>query len=878
MADPKLPGLNYETPVTITDLGYLESVYTDEFVRRQLATAGSYLSDGPEFGILSDIDPVNASTSNPFFIEKNATDGMKIDVQPGIALAENGMLIILNAAIAALEMVNQEIGQQNVVFVEYLTVQDEDTIVKTRFNTSEARRLVRSVDNSTDPSEPRTLQVVSIEDWNNNVLFPPDRRKNVVPIALVTIVSKTTSPFKEVNVDLSRTSLTANRPWFSAVDIAHRSQKGTGSSSVPHNLGLNDLAQGDMTLYDQLLNHGMVIGRDQDMPGSPGGLCFEIVTPSRVITDTTGDVTGTVSQKYVELVRYPIRLLGAYSISNQANDIAVELLPHTNILIVHPNEAIPSQGFRVQYTTVDAGEPLTDSLINDEIHFRQAISARELIISGGKGYTEVNPKFTDTFNNVRGKISLGTAAAIPKRYRVLLDGDGQLLFTPQHILCATKLDDIGLNTVFTFTTPLLGAARLRVGIFNATLSVPTSVVFRLTGTDQQGQTIFEDLTFNFANYQLPVVGNCEENSLNFQITGAVFSSATSLQILSRVSDGPNTAVCVYGDLDPMQTDAIRDACALVEVMWNGEGVCRIRDIRPVSSRLEIPTRTTPAKVVSQGILSALVAQGAQAAYELLGEDIRDPHRMKIIDPLRRYKFADGLRSSISPEQPGVESSSIGVDQDIYQTVALALKAGVNRQIHMTLLGIDAERSFFLTDDHVVPNVEWRFANTLFPDTWSSWAVVSPVAAGDGASFLIDVADDDTFKTQFRIKGSFTGVAAVQYIQTGGSLDLSGIRTVTSLSISAGTTHIISCPFNQSLADSNYNVTVTVSLDASTNPGDAGENGVTIRRVQKFVDHIKVWITLPPTTPAYAGAASVHWHIDRGYTLASTDGGFGDTVF
>ncbi len=62
---------------------------------------------------------------------------------------------------------------------------------------------------------------------------------------------------------------------------------------MPHSLGLNDLSQGELTLYDQMLSHGMVLGLDADIPGVPGELCLETVTTTRVKIDNDGSKTGT---------------------------------------------------------------------------------------------------------------------------------------------------------------------------------------------------------------------------------------------------------------------------------------------------------------------------------------------------------------------------------------------------------------------------------------------------------------------------------------------------------------------------------------------------------------------------------------------------------
>lgn len=869
MADPKLPGLNYGTPITINDLENLEVVYTSEFITRTLAMVGSYRLGGASFGILSEVDPSNASSSvNPLFVEQTPTDDMRVDVHPGIALAENGMMIKLLAKAESLEMVNQTIGQANVVFIEYLVIEDEDTIVSTRFNTSEARVFIPAPDTAEDPTDLRVLQVASMQDWTNDLLFPPDRRKNVVAVALVNIVSSEGTLGKEVDVDLLRTTLAANRPWFSPVDIAHRAEQGTGSSSVPHSLGLNDLSQGDLTLYEQLLNHGMVLGVDRDASGVPGELCFEVITPARVKIDGNASVTGTASQRYVKLIRYPVRLLGAHSIGDTTNEVLVELMPHTNILLIHQDDVVGVAGIRVQYSTVDAGEPLEDSLINDEVHFRQPVPSRELLIAGGKGLTEINPKFVDTFNNTRAKISLGTSPQIPKRYRILLDSSAQLLQTPQDVLCATKLDDLGTEA-FTIDTTMLGNARLRLGLQNVDLNAATVVRFRVVGTDNTGAAVTEDLTFDISNYESPSVGQCEENPKNFRVTNTVFATISTLAVLERTADGPSSAVAIYADLDPNQTDAIRTACPLAEVIWDGNGICRIHDIRPVFSRLETPTRSPIVKVVGQSILATLAAQGTTGIHELVSDDLRDPYKFKLLDPLRFYKFSDGLRTTLLPEQPQIESTPEGADQDVYTSQALRLPPGTSRTVHVAVLGQDSNRFLLNDQDGIAPIFEYRASTTVAPETWTTWFTVASLANASGSNFRFTILDDH-FKLQLRVKGSIVGIVAVQYQQLPGSQIFAGIREFAGPGIPSGQSRILAVPFGQSFSNADYEININAYTLESV---AAGAAGIQVVRVDKFVDHANVYLSGGPTS----GAIRIHWQLDLTPRVATTNEGFGDSI-
>ena len=872
---PRLPGLNYGTPLTIDDLGYLETVYTDEFRNRLLATLGDYRESGAAFGILSASDPINATdTTDPFFVQQNANDPMRVDVFPGVCFSESGMRIELPATISSVEMARDTIGSQNIVFVEHAVVQDEDTITRTRYNTNEARRTKLADPTSTDPLAPTRLNVVSIVDWQNAALYSPERKADIVVIAYVTVASADNTAGKQVVVDLSRTNLTVNRPWFSPVDIAHRAWVGTGSTDVPHNLGLNDLSQGDLSLYDQLVNYGMVLGRDQDVPGVPGGLCFETITSTRVKTDTNGRVTGTVSQIYVELTRFPVRLVGCYSLSDPTNEILVELIPHSNVLLLSQSDEIPPTGVRVLYTTVEAGEPLTDSLVNDEVHVRQPNTSYELLIAGGRGHDTIEPRFLDQFNNARARISLGSAPGIPKLYRIVADSTGNLVQTPQHVLCATKLDDIGLG-VFTFETEMLGAARLRVGLQSVDLSAATVVTLRLTGTDTTGNTVTEDVTFNFSNYSSPVIGNCYEDSRNFVVSGTVFATAATLQVIERTSDGPNTAVSVYADVDPMQTDALRDACPLVEAMWDGGRICRVQDVRPISSRIEVPTRTSMVELATQAILANLAVTSSTGTIELLGDDLRDPHYFRLDDPLRFLKFNDGIRSASLPLQPLSESAGLGLTQDRYVSRAVRLADGIGRSVHVALFGRDAQRYLLNAADGLESNLEYRWATTLDPTVWTAWSEATALSGGNGSNYRIDISDDFAFKFQLRLKGSVVGVSAVQYIQIGASQQISGTRYYTA-AFNAGQTHKVAVPFGQSLSSSNYRIVVNAYVQNDIFlPGSPGVPGLDVVHVEKFVDHAIVHLTREASVTSTTW--TIDWMVDLAGFVTSGDGGFGDAV-
>jgi len=491
-------------------------------------------------------------------------------------------------------------------------------------------------------------------------------------------------------------------------------------------------------------------------------MCIETITPTRVKTDTDGSVTGVLSQRYVKLTRYPVRLLGAPSVPDPTNEILVDLIPHTNILTISHHETVPSNGFYLYYSTVEAGEPIPNSLINDEVHFRQPLATDELLVSDGRAFSSLTPAFVDAFGNNRARLSIGTAGAVPRRHRIYADQSGALLFAPQHLLCSTRLEDIGV-AVYNMQVTQVGAARITIALHDVDLTAPTVVTLRLGGTDTQGASVTEDLTFTFANFENPVVGSCSENPRNWQTTSTVFAQVETLTVVERTADGPDTAVCVYADLTPHQTTALAGALPLAELLWDGGKVCRVQDIRPVGVSLGVPSRTPTVKAAGQAAMTGFVAAGF-AATEVLGEDLRDPYRLRVTEPLRLYKQADGLRSAGLPEAVGVELLGEGTTQDQWVTQALRVIVGpTGRWLHVGLLGEEAQVYRLNNADGVVPSVEYRTSETTDPSTWTAWTALLPLEGqgqANGVNFRVALADE-TFKIQLRIKGSLVGVVAWQ---------------------------------------------------------------------------------------------------------------------
>lgn len=750
--DRRLPGINHESAFGREDLTYEESVTADEFRTRTQVISGSYRSTGASYGIVTGSDPRDDIDliSAPLRVKRNDTNPLAFDVESGTAITQCGDFIRLSSAQTNIEPTETlSAGDQFVVYLEYETVENEDTAVLNRFNVNQAIRRER-------PSAEDIVQVATLTDWNDLTIFTPDRMQHIVPLALLSGISDDTGLRLEVGLDDS--VLPGNRPWFSPVDIEHRSLVGTGSDDTPHNLSLSDLSSGDLTLYKQDLNHGVVLSRDVGFPSVPGKICTEVIDAVRERIDIDGTVTGTFGIKYFELTRFPVRLLGVAAVNDPTREIAAHVIPHTNLLVIHGNESVGATGSTVYYTTADAGEPNIRADANDELVFRQPTANTELVVTGGRALTEIQPQFTDNFGNSRAKIALGDSGPIPKKFQIMVDEEGQLFASPQLLLCGETVNNLG-TLAYEITRSQVGDAKIRLGLTNTPNNTSMNLTVRVSGTGPNG-SLEEDLTFTTSNYSPALSGACEESPGNFVVSEGTFSSVDTIQVITSTSIDPNAIVVLYADVNPLITSELEDACPLAEINWNGQSVCRVRDVRRVGSRLGMPSRTNVGKLIGQAILASTMTELTSVGREIASDDLRDPHTASITQGIRFNKFSDGLRSTTLPADPRLESL-LSTEEDIFYTQAFVLPERSDRKLQVVLLGNDTDNQFVQANDGIIPTVEYRIGQQN-ANPWSTWVQMTPSVQGDKHSFFATIPDDfpTNFKIQFRFKGQIAAYAAL----------------------------------------------------------------------------------------------------------------------
>lgn len=564
-----IPGLNYDSKLSVDDLSFMDEQFEIAILDRFKAVFGSDSLVYPEYGVIDAMDPKNlvgTETTRPLIVYASSSNPLNVDIAAGSAICPNGAIVRNLTLVEDFELARTSANDIVVVFLENEIV-DSKPIRITRYNVSQPVRRTQST---------AIVRSVLLNDYNNAVTFTPKRKAGLVVIAVVVVASTVIG--LELQIDYSASTYIFNRPWFSTVDVKHRSKLGSGSATDrnPHGTSFNDLVSGSLTLYDQFLKHGIIIAKDNDIKGTPGKLCSESVTTSRVLTDTGGAITagsrfGGVGAKYVVLASYPVGVTSFYLSSHKGRAVAFDLIPGTRIIVLPAPEALTGTA-TIQYNQVFAGMPPA-SLLSNTLTFTQPNSTNELVISGGLSLS--------VFNNPA--IDFDGSGPVPRNYRIYLKGDGTILRSPQLIQTTTRLDDIGvILTPISFS--IFGPAKLSIGLADANPAVTMSVVIRLYGKDAQGTAIQEDVTFSGAtwtNVTLPGT----ETLTQFKKTSQTFYSITNIQVQSRTDDGPNSKVILWAELETEITSGLNKLALLATLSWDGTAIRDLKDVRQIVTDL-----------------------------------------------------------------------------------------------------------------------------------------------------------------------------------------------------------------------------------------------------------------------------------------------------
>jgi hypothetical protein len=601
-----LEGLNYDSKLSIDDLTFNASVQEQAILDRTTIIFGGGTQEGapilptPQYGI-NPAKIIASDTTRPLLVTADTNTALTIDVNPGTTVSPNGCICTVPTAIQALQLARTLVGDIIVVYTQNQIV-DSAPVRITRYGVAEP---VRRTQNT------QIVNSALLSDFTNPVLFPPSVMQNIVSLAVVTVVQTQTG--LELQIDLSASTYVFNRPWYSPVDVQHRSYLGTGvaTENNPHATSFNDLSSGNLTLYQEVLPYGMVQSRDDAFKGMPGYSCTETVTPSRILTDTGGTITaqsrfGGVGAQYVVLSAYPWAMGSMYSISSLSREIAFDWIKGTRILVLPASEVLTEDAI-IAYTRVTALEPPA-SLLSNTITLGQPNISEELIYTGGLAVsTLTNPS-----------IAYDGSGPVPRNFTIYANSDGSLLSSPGILQPTVTLDAIGTN-INALTIAQFGPAHLSVGLANAVSGPNLSVVITLYGVDNDNNNIQETVTFGSSWVPASLPGT--ENLNQYIVTNNVFASLTGYQVVSRANDGPNSQIIIYAEYQSEITPALNNLAQAVGVAWSGLSISSVVDLRHVVRAIpEIPNRY-------QAIGEAYGIGGTSPTF-LLSEDFAAPQHQE----------------------------------------------------------------------------------------------------------------------------------------------------------------------------------------------------------------------------------------------------------
>lgn len=700
----EIPGLNYTIRHSLDRLLKQHEVYNDEFAQRLKLQFGhpDWFGDASSPGIVDPLDPASAlaGDTRPLTVSLNASNPLTVDVNPGLAVTNSGMWAVLQDFQRQLALADLTTGVPNVVYLRYfLASADPQLNDKKDFVVPFTFR----IPNAQFPSltEDAKIGIDTVDIFGS---FPDSILDDLVPLAIVTVqqVQDPTSGVfsSQLVVDQTRDQYSFNRPWFSTVDIEHRSKTGTGvvSDNNPHGLSQNEITAGDFSPFQLQLDHGIVISNDKTLGKIPGYRCEVSIPYSLIKTDDgSGSATGYPNKKYLELPNFPVRVGRVWTESTD-QDIAALHVETTNRVVFASDDPVVDESVGVLFTKVDAAEPPVGQ--NETIFTTSNPAEEEMIIAGGLGH-DVLSSTSESFAD---------ASRYPMVYSLFVDEDGTIRRTPQVIYCLKKLDSIGTSDTPDITQ--YGPAKIMMGLTESTDVATMSVKVRVYGKGVNGSDINELFTFTGPTWADPgPIPNTSYTPDSLRVSTNVFSEINNVVIEERIDDGPNSAIMIWALLKPTgdQTyDKMKDACQISEVMWDGLRFSQIRDKR----------------IIATTVRDFLDYEGRQPTLDFMALTLAGGNATRYVEDFRvpRYHCLQHVYEEESSQVPSFPNFGLLNDidanapwfnlgrltsgiQGYYRTRALPVMSGSGELWRVTLLPKRVEA--FSPHGSVIPKLSYK---------------------------------------------------------------------------------------------------------------------------------------------------------------------------
>jgi len=664
-------------PVSIDLLNFEREAFIDEILNRTRLLFASYDPALGRFGIVDKDDPKTAlsgDTSRSFVVSVNATDSTAIDVSGGTAVFSTGEVLVLDTGVER-RSVPGGIGTTSVVYLEFSELETATRL--TRWDTP-ANTMVDFLASSAD--------YIKVDLKSTYDALTIAEKDLTIPLAVVSVQEVVTGvgTASTLVVDHTTTQLSVNRPWFSPVDIEHRSYHGSGvaSTSNPHAISLNDVsASSTQTLFQIQLDHGMIVSKDKSLAKVPGKLCVETILEAAITEDTTGSVTGIVGGYWFATSNFPTLVIRATDTSTGFDYAPLQIKRTNKVFLLPSDQYVSGTDIEVTYLTTDAAEPSTATPITS-LSFKQ-VGDRETVISEG---LVVNSITADT-------LSFSDAGPVPQRFIVYMNSSGEFKRYPQTCASYVKLSSIG-TTPQSFTQDLLGAAPLKLALQGAVPSPTLTVTVQVSGLDQNGSTISEDVTFTDATWTDNAAGTCTEEPQQFAYTINTFTSVFNYIVTTNIDSGPAASLAIYGDITPELTPELADILPVVDILWDGLQVCELEDIRPINTQMSLP------RVTKYSGSSVASAEGTlvYTAGSLFNHWVEDFDQPKFITNKWSDDAADTLAGSVAfpPFDTKMRKIFDGLDlRDVYVSKPIAVRPHLDAPVALRFIPIEPGRDFKL---------------------------------------------------------------------------------------------------------------------------------------------------------------------------------------
>jgi len=353
--------------------------------------------------------------------------------------------------------------------------------------------------------------------------------------------------------------------------------------------------------------------------------------------------------------------------------------------------------YEVKYANTPAIEPPVDFATATTFTFGTPVAGEAVITEGL------------AFSSVSSLLTLDTLGPIPRRVWVVYDPTAGLVHIPQIVVPFTRLDDFASDVVDVDMT-LLGPSKIRVWLSGSTPGSLLGVTLQITGTDINGASLVESVTFDSTWSDNPA-GSGVEDPTQAETAIATFASVTEVRITARANDGPFSAVVVDAVPDfSNQASNIDRSLYVASFFWNGyraNDMLDMREVVPTLNHVDIPLW----KQVSGSLLGGYTIQSAEPSNVLVlcGDDSDDLHNSDLILTQRM-----SLRVQKDTDDPTMTSADRRALDSWYYSRAMKTP-NTTQYIQVTLLG-DAEH--FNVGGGVA--VQYRYATIDLPDTWSNW--------------------------------------------------------------------------------------------------------------------------------------------------------------